>query len=125
FFFQAADGIRDFHVTGVQTCALPIYIKTKLVKIVASTIYALINQSELSKFKAIAHEKPFGKRDDKNTEQDDRNPLEALKIDLEHNRKMYVRGQIDRIDAYKDAENLYLRVIDYKSSGRKLDFTEV
>src|SRR5690606_40615777 len=26
FFFQAEDGIRDFHVTGVQTCALPIYI---------------------------------------------------------------------------------------------------
>src|SRR5690606_40342834 len=25
FCFQAEDGIRDFHVTGVQTCALPIY----------------------------------------------------------------------------------------------------
>src|SRR5690625_7198556 len=25
FFFQAEDGIRDGHVTGVQTCALPIY----------------------------------------------------------------------------------------------------
>src|SRR5690606_40660025 len=24
FFFQAEDGIRGFHVTGVQTCALPI-----------------------------------------------------------------------------------------------------
>src|SRR5690625_7236615 len=24
FFFQAEDGIRDRHVTGVQTCALPI-----------------------------------------------------------------------------------------------------
>src|SRR6266511_3394131 len=24
YFFQAEDGIRDFHVTGVQTCALPI-----------------------------------------------------------------------------------------------------
>src|SRR5690606_40019198 len=24
FYFQAEDGIRDFHVTGVQTCALPI-----------------------------------------------------------------------------------------------------
>src|SRR5690606_40541073 len=24
FLFQAEDGIRDFHVTGVQTCALPI-----------------------------------------------------------------------------------------------------
>src|SRR5699024_1442070 len=28
FFFQAEDGIRDRNVTGVQTCALPIYITT-------------------------------------------------------------------------------------------------
>src|SRR5690349_4778805 len=26
FFFQADDGIRDLYVTGVQTCALPIFI---------------------------------------------------------------------------------------------------
>src|SRR5262249_56659247 len=26
-FFQAEDGIRDWSVTGVQTCALPIYEK--------------------------------------------------------------------------------------------------
>ena len=26
FFFQAEDGIRDIGVTGVQTCALPIYV---------------------------------------------------------------------------------------------------
>ena len=35
FFFQAEDGIRDSPVTGVQTCALPIFIsyrKTKLKK---------------------------------------------------------------------------------------------
>ena len=25
YFFQAEDGIRDWSVTGVQTCALPIY----------------------------------------------------------------------------------------------------
>src|SRR5207302_2464537 len=29
FFFQAEDGIRDFHVTGVQTCALPISVLKK------------------------------------------------------------------------------------------------
>src|SRR5438874_6753771 len=28
FFFQAEDGIRDLYVTGVQTCALPIYRRT-------------------------------------------------------------------------------------------------
>src|SRR5437762_8623070 len=27
FFFQAEDGIRDTSVTGVQTCALPIYLR--------------------------------------------------------------------------------------------------
>src|SRR5216683_2444854 len=29
FFFQAEDGIRDLIVTGVQTCALPIFEKTR------------------------------------------------------------------------------------------------
>ena len=30
FFFQAEDGIRDYKVTGVQTCALPILTKPLL-----------------------------------------------------------------------------------------------
>src|SRR5207302_6683537 len=29
--FQAEDGIRDFHVTGVQTCALPISLSSRCV----------------------------------------------------------------------------------------------
>src|SRR6266496_2950245 len=29
FFFQAEDGIRDLYVTGVQTCALPIFFEGK------------------------------------------------------------------------------------------------
>src|SRR5437016_9683956 len=28
FFFQAEDGIRDWSVTGVQTCALPICVRS-------------------------------------------------------------------------------------------------
>ena len=30
FFFQAEDGIRDWSVTGVQTCALPISLAPPL-----------------------------------------------------------------------------------------------
>src|SRR3989454_8996560 len=29
FFFQAEDGIRDYKVTGVQTCALPISLRLR------------------------------------------------------------------------------------------------
>src|SRR5204863_7023086 len=31
FFFQAEDGIRDLYVTGVQTCALPIFFVRELI----------------------------------------------------------------------------------------------
>src|SRR5256885_12086212 len=31
FFFQAEDGIRDYKVTGVQTCALPICLTEELI----------------------------------------------------------------------------------------------
>src|SRR2546426_10966364 len=30
FFFQAEDGIRDYKVTGVQTCALPIWFSAEV-----------------------------------------------------------------------------------------------
>src|SRR2546430_6262278 len=33
FFFQAEDGIRDLTVTGVQTCALPIYSENGAVEL--------------------------------------------------------------------------------------------
>src|SRR5699024_6314450 len=36
FFFQAEDGIRDRNVTGVQTCALPIYTYPLLIAISAA-----------------------------------------------------------------------------------------
>src|SRR5205807_4611778 len=31
FFFQAEDGIRDYKVTGVQTCALPIFQRLRFI----------------------------------------------------------------------------------------------
>src|SRR2546423_5704209 len=33
FFFQAEDGIRDKLVTGVQTCALPIYLLARIAQL--------------------------------------------------------------------------------------------
>src|SRR5438093_2004631 len=41
FFFQAEDGIRDWSVTGVQTCALPIYRTQSSFGIVYSAVAAV------------------------------------------------------------------------------------
>src|SRR2546422_8304316 len=40
FFFQAEDGIRDVAVTGVQTCALPIYGRKVLLVRLDGDVYA-------------------------------------------------------------------------------------
>src|SRR5256885_7335956 len=40
FFFQAEDGIRDYKVTGVQTCALPICIGAQLAGLAAGDAVA-------------------------------------------------------------------------------------
>src|SRR5439155_26572919 len=37
FFFQAEDGIRDGHVTGVQTCALPISARSRPARTAATS----------------------------------------------------------------------------------------
>ena len=41
FLFQAEDGIRDIGVTGVQTCALPIY-ETLIIKYLKSNVVQYI-----------------------------------------------------------------------------------
>src|SRR5690606_41194639 len=45
FFFQAEDGIRDFHVTGVQTCALPISVATLLLALPSFEVLVQVFQA--------------------------------------------------------------------------------
>src|SRR5256885_7349196 len=53
FFFQAEDGIRDYKVTGVQTCALPICLQhgalVQNVPINAEDLPGLLNFAEQNK----------------------------------------------------------------------------
>src|SRR5256885_4119660 len=58
FFFQAEDGIRDYKVTGVQTCALPIYIITQSLCISFTSIFCLLRM-----YVRIQIHKTFGRED--------------------------------------------------------------
>src|SRR2546430_8971289 len=56
FFFQAEDGIRDLTVTGVQTCALPIYY-LQLIEGAANEESRVLEVARISRaLKAIARE---------------------------------------------------------------------
>src|SRR5947209_16879111 len=48
FFFQAEDGIRDIGVTGVQTCALPIY--PYVIKQSFRSLYRVVKTARLGRY---------------------------------------------------------------------------
>ncbi|QBK25404.1 helicase-exonuclease AddAB subunit AddB [Ureibacillus thermophilus] len=91
------------------------YIQRKLMRIIERTMIALSQHAKSSFFKPIAVEAAFGPKEQ----------LPPLEIPLKGGRRMKLRGRIDRIDHAKVGEKSYLRVIDYKSSGRDLDLNEV
>ena len=47
--------------------------------------------------------------------------LDSINIALSENEKMRLRGRIDRVDIAEDDENVYVKVIDYKSGNRQFD----
>src|SRR2546430_5365708 len=58
FFFQAEDGIRDLTVTGVQTCALPIYTdNTKVYKLWDIELRKVVYSRDIEILEGVFH--PF------------------------------------------------------------------
>src|SRR5699024_11828724 len=64
FFFQAEDGIRDRNVTGVQTCALPIYAivdgKVKLGGAKESSAKALMQLGNRHRISLFINDRDYG-----------------------------------------------------------------
>lgn len=47
--------------------------------------------------------------------------LESVNIALSEDEKMRIIGRIDRVDTYTENDNIYVKIIDYKSGSRKFD----
>ncbi|GAA5416674.1 ATP-dependent helicase/deoxyribonuclease subunit B [Paraliobacillus ryukyuensis] len=92
------------------------YMKTKLERIIARATYVLSEQSRKSNFSPVGLEVGFGLP---------KSELDPLQLQLPNGYELVLRGRIDRIDQAKQADNLYLRIIDYKSSAKGLNLVEV
>src|SRR5256885_3899878 len=80
FFFQAEDGIRDYKVTGVQTCALPISIAALVEARLESVgvIEQSLHPSGPQLWIVGKHDQDASERVKKNS--DDRSPVYAKEI---------------------------------------------
>ncbi|ALC91921.1 ATP-dependent helicase [Bacillus sp. FJAT-18017] len=92
------------------------YIKRKLEQIITRASLVLSEHSKLSEFEPIGLEVGFGRG----------GQLPPLTFGLKNGRRMELAGRIDRIDSGEGKNGeLFLRVIDYKSSSRGLNLSEV
>ncbi|MEK4030927.1 helicase-exonuclease AddAB subunit AddB [Pseudobacillus sp. FSL P4-0506] len=92
-----------------------LYLTRKLEQIIWRASYALSGHAKASGFSPVGLELGFGPGE----------KLPPLAFTLKNGTKMALAGRIDRVDQAKGEDGIYLRVIDYKSSGRDLDLTEV
>ncbi len=87
------------------------YMVERMYRILKRTIHTLKSQLQEGDFVPAAFELSFSRAE----------ALEAVDFSLSEEEKMRLRGRIDRIDTCEDEEHVYVKVIDYKSGGRKFD----
>ncbi|MBO0961255.1 helicase-exonuclease AddAB subunit AddB [Neobacillus sp. MM2021_6] len=92
------------------------YIKRKLEQIITRASIVLSEHAKVSGFSPIGLELGFGPNGD----------LPPLTFSLKNGKRMELAGRIDRVDkANLEDDSVFLRVIDYKSSEKDVNLTEV
>jgi ATP-dependent helicase/nuclease subunit B len=91
------------------------YIKKKLQDVIGRASLILSEHAKASGFAPVGLELGFGPKAE----------LPPFAFTLKNGTKMALQGRIDRVDKAESDEGVYLRIIDYKSSARDLDLTEV
>ncbi|MBM7579789.1 helicase-exonuclease AddAB subunit AddB [Jeotgalibacillus terrae] len=91
------------------------YIAKKLQTVISRASFILSEHARAGNFEPLRVELGFGPGQE----------LPPHSIQLSDGDTMSLQGRIDRVDHARSEGKVYLRVIDYKSSVRDLDFTEM
>ncbi|MGP4106622.1 helicase-exonuclease AddAB subunit AddB [Virgibacillus sp. L01] len=93
------------------------YIQQKLQEVITRATYILSEQSRQTDFSPVGLELGFGF--------DDNQALPPVTMQLDNGFELMLRGRIDRVDKALHNDDLFLRIIDYKSSAKGLNLVEV
>jgi ATP-dependent helicase/nuclease subunit B len=91
------------------------YLKRKLTEVVGRASLILSEHAKASGFAPVGLELGFGRN----------GQLPAIQFDLKNGAKMELVGRIDRVDVASGSKGSYLRIVDYKSSQKTLNLSEV
>ncbi|WP_099466521.1 helicase-exonuclease AddAB subunit AddB [Konateibacter massiliensis] len=103
--------IIDYGNTVLYSSARNEYVIARIKRIVRRTLWALQNQMVKGKFSPSSYEISFSMADS----------LDSINIRLSEDERLKLKGRIDRMDLYEDDENVYVKIIDYKSGSTSFD----
>lgn len=92
------------------------YLAQKLLRVSKKAVWTLTTQLKQGRFEPAAFEVAFGMNKDS---------APPLMIPLEGDRKLAIRGVIDRVDQLTLEDSSYVRIIDYKSGMKSLSLNEI
>ena len=87
----------------------------RLKRLILKAMKYLIRTITQSDFEVLGHEVEFGENQ----------KYPPIQIELEDGKKVEIVGKIDRMDIAESQGKKYLRIIDYKSSIKDIDFTDI
>lgn len=91
------------------------YLAQRLKRVGLRTIQVLCSELRRSNFQPNGYEIRFGRG----------SSLPPLKVNLDCGEHMYIEGRIDRIDLFENAQESFIRIIDYKSGRKELNLSDV
>lgn len=94
------------------------FIRKQLSNTIKQMVNALSLQAKRTNMRARKSEVLFGRLGSKQG-------VPGLALPLNTGGTLHVRGKIDRLDTVKTDQGLYLSVVDYKSSNKKLEFDDI
>lgn len=92
------------------------YLYRRISDSLCVVINRLINELKLSDFEPVDFELRIGGKEP---------DLNQFEIDLPDGGKVFLQGQVDRVDVLRTQDKTFLRIIDYKTGTKKFDLSDV
>lgn len=102
---------EEYGLRILQSTARNQHAVRRMKRLMRRTVWALCSQVRAGSFVPSNYEVSFSVAED----------LEAVNIALTEKEKMRLRGRIDRIDICEKEDQVYVKVIDYKSGNTEFD----
>lgn len=91
------------------------YLAQRLKRISRRAVWVLTEQLQRGEFEPLQYEVSFGPGC----------PFPAIEIELGNGEKFYLVGRIDRVDLLEEDQEIYVKIIDYKSGNQDLRLSDI